>query len=462
MFESARRLSVFGLWCLGGLALSACALLSCSVESETPDLAMHRGNNALAEGRPAWARRYFAEDLVTFPQRQESHSGLARAWLSDAEGSLSQGVAAWERYLELAPTDQTARRYLAKALLQLGQADRAREIVLPSDAPESLTILAQADLDTDPERALITIERAIELRPTEPLNYRLAAQIALRLAKFDHALESAQEAVRLDPLDADASFLEGTSLRRLDRGAEAATAFERFERLSLSGSNTGIGRSLGRPAVNSGRDRIETWLEVVGSEPEVWPAAVRVSIARALLDAGELHLARRSIEVIVEEPGYGSSPPNAQLLALARAARARSLPDPALRLVEGVLKQDPDDPAAWALRADLELDAGQLDAAAGSVERGLTVAPHRASLHYLRGRVALLVEGEAASLPDLERALLLAPWNDRYRTTLAAVHRTLGDPQAADEVLSGRPTGAEREATGAVETGPERRGGTLR
>jgi tetratricopeptide (TPR) repeat protein len=173
----------------------------------------------LAEGRTDEA----VAVLVDFADRFE----VPQAWLELADlyasaDRMPEAAAALEKAMEIATgiapgetgfiymslTDETRFAY-ADILIQVGNADRVREILRHIEEPVyRLLIEARLKLsEGDPQGALDSYEAAFRLWPSNPGARYLAGTAALQVAQFELASEMFQNSMRADPEATDAGLV---------------------------------------------------------------------------------------------------------------------------------------------------------------------------------------------------------------------------------------------------------------
>jgi predicted CXXCH cytochrome family protein len=165
--------------------------------SPTPYIDLVR--TQLQLGQFAAAEAQLGRLLAAYPDLHVAYTLMGTARL--AQGKHGPAVAALKRSLELRPDPETWFN-LAIAHLQTGNT-------------------------VDAERA---IDKAIALRPTMPQAWKYRGQLLLQSGSLDAAIGALEEALRLEPRDADAYRLLVEALRLAGREEEA----ERYLRHGLA------------------------------------------------------------------------------------------------------------------------------------------------------------------------------------------------------------------------------------
>ena len=390
----------------------AAALLSCGprADREDPDLAFHRGLNALDERRFERARAHFTEDLEHHPERAESRRLAGLAWASGSYQSATRTVEHWRRYLELRPDDVEIQSRLTRMLLLLGEWQEAQAASerLGEDAG-SRVLRARALLEIDPARAA----EAIAAAPAgdDPRLHATAAEIHLRAGDREQALLHATRAVELAPLDARSTYLLAR-LRRRAGDAEAAAELLATHQLLTRLTGT-AGAAEPSP--------VEALRLVRELEPRIGEHGLRLEKLRRLVETGAHDEARTLL------PRLGDLPTATRLELAGLAERigeldaARGLLEDALERPAGERAGDRDAGEREALYGLALLARRQGDAggARERVEAGLERFPHSARFHHLLGRLELEAGQVETAAGRFERALELAPWKSDCRIDLA-------------------------------------------
>ncbi|MEM7349704.1 MAG: tetratricopeptide repeat protein [Acidobacteriota bacterium] len=410
---------------LAALGLSLCACQEAS--PEIPDLAYHRGRNALALGRYDWARHYFQEDLEAHPDRLESLRGLGVGWISGNEGSLTHSIEAFNAYLERAPDDPEIRLHLARSWRHLGQRERALGTLesLPESA-ETSELRARILEVSDPDAAERHARAALAMQPDAYNSLLVVARLAHHRGNGAQALEHAEAAARADPLQPEAFYL--LARIRRDRGdeADARRDLETYQALRrLPGR--------GRSSKLSPFEELQA-LRALGPRLNLSATPLRQRLARLMLATGDPGAAA-VIEELLGEPDSDAI----ALLELAREAHARARFKLARDLYRRALEVDPEMKAARAQLARLEHEAGDRETARRLLTEGIGADPYHAPYHFVTGLLELAQKREAQAIEAFETALELAPWLASYRLALADVYLAAGRREALRHLLERAP-----------------------
>jgi len=407
------------------------ALSSCAQRQDGGDLDYHRGRNAMAMARYDWARFYFTADLQANPKRLDSLRGLGLGWISGYQGSLSHGVEALEKYLELAPEDPEIRLRLARSWLQAGERERALGALEGlEDSLEKQLLITRVHLAEDPETARSQILAALEGAPDHFAVRHLAAQVYARLGEDAEALTQARRAAQIECMSAELFYLTAQILRRQGNLLESAEALATY----------GLLRQL--PGPGSALDARKELALLRQLEDRLSPSssAFKKRLGRLLLETGRMAQATPLLEEILHHPDGDLE----SLLLLAQAAHTQGRTVVARDLYQGVLdrasvEQEATYQKALAQQALLAYETQDFETAQGLLNRGLELDPHYAPLHFTTGLLALAQGEEERAVQAFATAIDLVPWLGRYRLTLADVFLTRGDRAAVDRLLAQTP-----------------------
>ncbi len=421
------------------LACSIAAVLSCGPR-EDPDLAFHRGVNALDEQRFENARTYFAEDLEHHPERLESWLRAGRSWMSGNLKSPTRATAAWRRYLELNPGDNEITIQMTRALLFLGEWQQAQTWCQRLDASgRSQLLRARVFLEVDPERARQAIEAAAPAAGDDPYFHAEAARVYHHVAEPERARGHASRAIELAPLDLKSTYLLARLQQQL---GDAEAAAELLVTHQLLAQLTGSGGAP-EPAPAEALRLMRELEPRVASEAEEF----RLRKLRLLVANGRHQEAQALLANLAESTRLPAT-------RIELAGLAEKLGDLAAahRLLESVLSDEPSG-AGITARADraarerealygLALLARRRYDRAGSrkrVEDGLERFPHAGRFYHLLGRIELEAGRDEAAAGRFEKALELAPWKTECRIDLANLWLSQGRSDTVAALLAQAP-----------------------
>jgi tetratricopeptide (TPR) repeat protein len=390
--------------------------------------------------------------------------GLAQAekldpWRADVQkllavatgelGALDDSVAAWDRYLKLAPNDEIARRERAYALTRSGKVEQgiaeledfaARHpddptaqyelgrAVGDADIPRALQHLDKAlllnpkyasarsargdlyDQQNKPESGVIDLELAASLEPENAVILDRLGKTYLALDRTDDAVRVLRKAAELAPEDSTITFHLGSSLADAGRVEESKAVMDRFRQLGPE-KNTRVPAGL---------------VEYLSLPPEERRAEFRARVEKAVHDqpdapAAQLEYLKLAIEdgkadaVAAAARRLAGMKPGAALLAQAgRALFAASDYGPAQTLLEQAATAGGDvrpDLALVKLHTSGEaIDAGAIGRALGEPAKryGLYLQETAFLVKLDRAQEALrLIEVAARALPENREILLM-------------------------------------------------------
>lgn len=155
------------------------------------------------EEKGDWAglARFADSNIATDPFSPEWRmiGGYAQLQLRDYPGAMAY----FNEMIRLAPDDATGYHFLAETQRASGQ----------------------------PQRAVVTLERALLVVRESPLTHQLLGEAYSDLGRYRPAAESYHRALMLDPMLVDAWFGLGRASLQLGRTADARDALAELERL---------------------------------------------------------------------------------------------------------------------------------------------------------------------------------------------------------------------------------------
>lgn len=247
------------------------------------------------------------------------------------------------------------------------------------------------------------ISRAIQLQARNPAYHNNLGEALRAQGKTAEACAAYRQAIKLNPLDADALGNLGLTLALQKQDVEAVELLERA--LAAGARWPELPYRQGLSLLRLGRlDAAQTSLELArqwapGDERILVALADQVAATGNWAAAVEQYLA-----ILARQPlsvpalnGLGQAQQQLGRLAEARAA------------FSAALQVQPDDVVVLNNLGNLECRAGQWPEAAAALQRAVALAPHHAAIHH---NLALLFQAQQqwpAAIAELERTLQLEP-----------------------------------------------------
>ncbi len=204
------------------------------------------GWEALAADQTSAAIDYFERQSRLDPSVSMHHLGLARA--QQKKGRLDEAELAYRKALaceDSQPSDQVELGYL---LVEMKRYKEAEDIFLPiyfrnNDADEIQYGLGVTQLATGyPKSALEHLRKAAEKENTAAVQREIGRALH-RLEEPEQALAAFQQAVELDPQDADAQLVLGDCLRHMKRPRESLAAYDRAAEIAPTNVEAWLGKA---------------------------------------------------------------------------------------------------------------------------------------------------------------------------------------------------------------------------
>ncbi|HUP03599.1 MAG TPA: tetratricopeptide repeat protein [Bryobacteraceae bacterium] len=283
---------------------------------------------------------------------------------------------AWNRYLELVPGDEEARRERGLAVARTGQFEEGEADIdwylerHPDDATGHYE-LGLALLDEDQTRALSELDKAVSLKPDFAEARSTRGSVYYQQGKADVALADLEFAAAHLPSDAVTLDRLGQAYAALDRSADAVKALS--EAVKLDPSDSTMQLHYARALADSGRTK---------------------EYEAAMDRFRQMDSARKSAVPAGFVDYLGMTPEE-------RRANYR-------QRVEETIAKNPTDGPAQLRDLQLELDDGHMDRAADAARRIAALKPDPA-LFSDAGRALLGSNQNALAKDLLQRAMAAAP-----------------------------------------------------
>lgn len=377
------------------------------------------------------AVRSLLEEKIT--RANESPSDVAAvidaAAALEAGGFWSAAHVAYDRAAKLDPNDEIIALHRAIAMQRSGDFSRAYTMLreLAEQHPESaaiqhrLGLLAMEQGDTTVAGRAFSAAQAATPNALEPLVG--LAFVALANDDAATALEHADDVLRLDENYAQAQFVRGRALQKLERTAEA--------RIALARGSGGQVRYL----ADSLTARIEGY---------------RVDRQSRMRAALRQFRATKSPAALQELAKFVRENPNDSEIAVNYAAALVELGDtkPAEQILTNVLQRERGNAAAALNLAQCHIVSNDVAAAQRVLNSAINAAPLNPELRVQRALVAARSGDEIAATRDLEAAIRAAPQHADALALLAKIHVAAGRTDEANELLARLRQAAPADARG--------------
>nr|WP_237540216.1 tetratricopeptide repeat protein [Streptomyces sp. SID4917] len=231
------------------------------------------------------------------------------------------------------------------------------------------------------------------------------SQVLIALGRYEEALTDLDEVIAVDSNHPEYHFDRGNLLRRLDRPADAVVCYERAMALSPPFPEVVYNRADTRLELGD----IPGALADFGYAVELDPGRVDAYVNRASLRYATDDLAGAGQDI---GAGLELEPDNAPLLCLRGQLLAASDADAAHTALSGLVAARPDYAPAWAARATVSYERGELIDAIEDFGRSLALED-TADVRFNRG-LAYLEAGDP----------------DKALADLSAAFEATGDPEA--------------------------------
>lgn len=370
---------------------------------------------------------------LDLPAQSSALAGLADTQL--ALGAIDEARATLGRIRSLAGDTVHAR--LISARLALIDQDYAAAVAalqpavaaVPEYVPARFllgaALLAQGKL----EQAEIHLARVVQDTPENVEARKLLARVRLQLQRYDSAVQVLTPAMQGDGFDPELSSL--FSAAKLESGApvEAIAVLEQAVRQHPG--NTGVKLDLAAALIVSGRS--DEAVALLRSLPEVVGDRRRESLLlNALAVANGPAEARREVDALIAR-----SPSDVGILSLGASQALDQADHAAARAyLARALAIEPGNPRLLELQAEVEIRAGNFDAAEAALQHLGKVPGFRAAASMGLIQVAELRGRPAEARKELERIRAEDPSATTARLMLARKMLAAGEAAPASTVLS--------------------------
>ncbi len=152
-------------------------------------------------------------------------------------GALDDSLAAWDRYVKLAPSDEEARRERGFTAVRMGQVERGVADLRWYRARHPEDPVAHYQLGVA-EQDAAELDRAIALKPDFAAAMSARGGVLYQQGKLDAALKDLEAAAKLPPDDALTLDRLGQTYSGLDRPQDAVRVLRRAAELAPTDSKT--------------------------------------------------------------------------------------------------------------------------------------------------------------------------------------------------------------------------------
>ncbi|MFO8003722.1 XrtA/PEP-CTERM system TPR-repeat protein PrsT [Thioalkalivibrio sp.] len=348
----------------------------------------------MEQGDPAAARSRLEQALERHPEMTPVLGDMLAALYLDSEHP-EQGMEFLRTSLDQGQDSPAMRRMLARALLERGEEDEARELL--SEDP-------QAD------------------REARAMNH-------LSGGRYAEALELARAMIADDRENAQGYNVQGAALLGLNRADEARLAFQ--EGLQAVPGSVSLAMNLGSLEQRLGNRRAarEVFEELQDVAPGHPGSAMRLA-GMAMADDNP-EAAQEWLETAIRHHPDQVQPP----LMLARLHLAQDRPAEVVETLEQALERHPDEPEVLFAMADVRERLGQHDAALQPLRRLVELRPQQPDFQFRLARVLAATGDQPGSIEVLRQVLEIEPSHAGARRALTHQLSLAGETEEARRVF---------------------------
>jgi tetratricopeptide (TPR) repeat protein len=353
------------------------------------------------------------------PSASHAPAGTPPAKIYDAIGvwfaqkdDLKCSVAAFEHALQLDPRSAEAHFDLGLVRQRQEQPDaaiREFQLALQYDPGLLQARCALGSALTDPAGAEAEFRKALATNPQLVCALDGLAQVLLSGGRYDAALDSWRQAIRIQPDDPDLQLALATATYKAAKARQAD----------------------GLPPVDGAgvADAVHLFSDLLSKHPGI--TAAHLTLGNIYANEQRFREAADEYRVVVRQNPTDT---------VALAAEVKALVDvtaytEALAPARDYVRNKPDDPSGHVLLGMVYRGLGDYPKAEPELEFGVAKAPDDFEARYQLGFVLAKLGKPEEALPQLRKAVALNPGDKSAQFQLAAVLRTLGQNQEANKIV---------------------------
>lgn len=447
---------------LYALAALMLAIPAAAADKKVDD-AVAKAESQIAKGRTDDAEKTM-EKLVQQVPTAEAHAQRARIQmrLGNHDGAGASAAEAVKLIASAAP-DAKGRALATIAVLDLEHGSgkdavaHAQEAATLAATPANLAILARAQARVGDPAAVETARKALEAGAQDAAAHEAMGHALLATQRGDEAAASFRKALELDVKRTSARVGLARALLASGKAAQAVTeARKASEEDARSGEAFAVlGSAIMAAAPEEPKAKEAAWGDAIAQAQQgafVSPRnpVVLYAVGQLFEAGGNLDQAAKTYKsALAADPGYAP----AQMAVLEIEVRKGDVAA-ALPLVEGMIKQQPQNAALQFMRGKLLARKGDWDQAVEPLTKAAAAMQNVAEVHALLGTAHQFNGKSDDALAAYKKAVALAPGNMDYRTTyglLLGLNNQHADAAVELQKVTGSP--GYKDAAGWVNLG---------
>jgi tetratricopeptide (TPR) repeat protein len=423
--------------CLG---LSVIAAASCSRDVEQAKREfVERGDRYMSDKNYDAAIIEYRNAVQQDPRFGDAYRKLATAYSNRGDGIEALGAAV--QAAELLPDNEDAQLEAGAFLLFSGQFEKARTHAQKILAKNTKNIRARVLLGNataglkDTDAAIREFEDAIRLDPQQSEIYAGLAVLKASAGEREEAEKIFKQAIELDPKASNSRLALARFYWSTERLADTEKTLLDAHKTLPGNSQVNLTLAFFLQATKRAKEAEPYFRAAVAADSD---PRVRLLLADYLIGQNRLDDAAGQLEPLAADRQVGRT----ATTRLAMIAQARGRGDEAIRMIDGALAQQPNDPRTLAAKSELLRQQNQLGEAAKVADQAVTANPRSAEAQLAKARVLRAQGSFDKAEAALKQALQLNPRAGAPRVELARLRVRTG---AADAVAA---------ATDAAEANP--------
>ena len=349
-----------------------------------------------------------------------------KRWLGRGRAAFGGGGQSMHEVIGVANAPEDIAALMAVLRLEK---DYLAAIRLAAEYPQQPVVLAElalAQIEVDPQEALLTARHLAEISPADPINLIILATIADRLGEETEALSALENSLQIWP---DEPAWHAWAARLAEKVHAARVCQSHWEQaLTLNPSRIDYALALGKTyntnqLWNKAVAVLKRAVDVESENPQIW-----MELAEAQLGAGELDGALDSAD-----KSAGLLPEDVKpLLLCGKIALAMGKLDWALAYAQEAYKTDVRDESTVLFLARVVEKRGRPADGLALIEKALISMDHSQNLIFEQARLIRRLNGPKAALPVLARLSTEQPTSVEALRLMAQVQVECGDLSAAE------------------------------
>lgn len=433
-------------------AVICLALTACSGGHSRKVRHMERGQEHFVAGNFEKARVEFRNALQIEPNDAEARFMHGQAL--ERLGNLRDAAGMYQAAIDADANHGRARASLARMFVFAGAPERAMDLLEPGlkstpDDPELLTARAAARIQLKDEAgARVDAQRAHELAPDNENAAALLAASFKQEGRFDDSIALVRETIERVPKSVD--LRQVLANLYAEKGDYAAA--EEQVRAVIALKPHDLPNRYQYAVFLLQQQRVDDAEKVMEEAVQAMPKEAHAKLA--LVEFLDMHRGKEPALAQLRKFIAAGDDDHQLRLGLATLQQRHGNTDAAVATLEGIVKEQKDEPAALTARnriAMIRFAEKRYDEARALVSEVLEKNPRDVDSLLMRGNIALEQKRPDIAVADLRAVLRDQPGSSAVLRTLARAHLANNEPALAEENLRAALEAAPRDVAVAID-----------